>query len=267
MFNGTDDQEEEMTEVEEFQNNDEMDIDDSSELDDNEPMNADDCSDEEELLSDVIDDEIMDNWTEGVNESDINIVHDQEMVNYLLKKCRSLISMIKRSSIITLFFDKERKKLNIKRNLCYDVKSRWNSTFCMIDSLLALRELIEKLLNYKHHLNIKPKQITKLAGHELTSDDWTMLSQLHLVLKPFFHATKAMSGRQYPSIGLAFYLLMRLKSFLQHREKKESLMVKRLKQLLLGKFLHYFENDHEQMQLLKVSVYDVVFLVIFENAI
>ena len=64
-----------------------------------------------------------------------------------------------------------------------------------------------------------------------------------------------MSGRQYPSIGFAFYMLMRLKNFLQQHERKENAMMKRLKQLLLAKFIYYFENDNEQNQLLKVNEY------------
>jgi len=124
----------------------------------------------------------------------------------------------------------------------------------MIDSFLFLRDLIEKLFNYKHYLRIKPKQLEKLASFEFTSNDWMVLSQLHLVLQPFYHATRAMSGRRYPSMGIAFYLLARLKYFLQHHEKKENLVMKRFKQLLLAKFSYYFETDDEQMSLLKVSV-------------
>jgi hypothetical protein len=200
----------------------------------------------------------MDNWTEDVYElddGDDKIIHDQDMIICLVKKCRGLVLMIKRSTIITLFFDTERKKLNIKRNLCYDVKSRWNSTYSMIDSFLFLREIIEKLFNHKHNLHLKPKELKKLTAFELTVDDWIMLSTLQLVLKPFFHATKVMSGHHYPSIGLAFYLLVRLKTFLQQQQqdKKENIMIKLLKQLLLSQFIYYFESDNEQLELLKVE--------------
>ncbi|CAF3882952.1 unnamed protein product [Rotaria sp. Silwood1] len=249
------DQEEEMLIAEEVQNNNKMDITDGLELDNNEFIDIKHDDNDEELTSDAVDDEIMDNWTEGVNESDVNIVYDQEIIICLMQKCRDLISMIKRSTIITLFFDNERKKKNINRNLCYDVKSRWNSTYCMIDSFLYLREVIDKLFNCKHQLHLRPKQVAKLSGFEFTSNDWMILSQLHLVLRPFFHATKAMSGRRYPSMGIAFYLLTRLKYFLQHHDKKESLMVKHFKQLLLAKFLYYFETDDDQMSLLKVHAY------------
>jgi hypothetical protein len=68
-----------------------------------------------------------------------------------------------------------------------------------------------------------------------------------------------MSGRQYPSIGLAFYLLTRLKIFLQQHDKIENPIQKRLKQMLLAQFMHYFESDDEQIQLLKVSNYDLYY--------
>ncbi|CAF1658163.1 unnamed protein product, partial [Didymodactylos carnosus] len=60
-----------------------------------------------------------------------------------------------------------------------------------------------------------------------------------------------MSTRRYPSIGFTYYLLMRLKKFLDSQTRKKHSIVKRLKQLLLRKFLYYFETDHEQLNLLK----------------
>ena len=231
---------------------DEMEINVRLNLDEEEePMEV--SSDGEEDVVDINDDEITDDWAEGVNESGIDIVPDQEMINNLLKKCRRLISMIKRSTILTAYFDKERKRSNIKRNLCYDVKTRWNSTFHLIDSILALREVIERLFNSKHQLHIKQDKIEKISRLEFKSDDWGLLLNLHYVLRPFFHATKALSGRRYPSIGFAYYLYIRLKTFLQEHSKKESAVVKRLKNLLLKQLLYYFENDDDQLELLKVS--------------
>ena len=202
---------------------------------------------------DINDEDVFDNWMEDVNDSPIDALPDQEMVNELLKKCRGLISMIRRSTIITAFFDMLRAKLDIRRNLCPDVKTRWNSTFCLIDSFLVLREVIERLFDAKHDLYIKQSQLEKLSGFELNSDDWTTLLQLHYVLQPFFHATKAMSGRAYPSIGFTYYVIMRLKAFLQNSCKKDNLIVKRFKKLLLTQLILYFENDDEQLALLNVS--------------
>ena len=242
------DRDKEMTDVNQLQSDDEID-----ELDDGKSLQTDDWADEEELLDPSVDDEIIDNWTVDDIESDIKIVCDQEIIISLVQKCRRFVSMVKRSTIITLFFDAERKKAKKNRNLCYDVKFRWNSTYCMINSFVELREVIEKLFTCKHQLQINPKQSKKLSDLELTSDEWIILTTLHSILQPFFRATTAMSGSQYPSIGVAFYLLTRLKIFLQRHEKKDPLLKKQLKQLLLAQFVHYFESDDEQVQLLKVT--------------
>lgn len=229
-----------------------IDIQDDSESMENVSMEIDHLNQQEECLNDVIDEEVIDNWTEGIIVSDVGIVKDQEKIVLLIKKCRGLVYTIKRSTNFTLFFDNERKKQNIHRNLCYDIKSRWNSTYLMIDSFVALRSVVEALFYSKHLLAVTRKQIEKLIEFELTTDDWIMLSTLHSVLERFYKATTALSTRTYPSIGVALYLLTRLKNFLQYHDRTDTLLLKRLKQLILPYFIRYFENDDQQIQLLKV---------------
>ena len=62
-----------------------------------------------------------------------------------------------------------------------------------------------------------------------------------------------MSGRRYPTISFAYYLIVRLKMFSQNQSENNNPLSQRLKQLLLNKLLFYFENDEEQLNLLKVS--------------
>ncbi|CAM4856377.1 unnamed protein product [Rotaria socialis] len=150
-----------------------------------------DSLDEEQLLfdngdNDTDDDEFMDDWTTYVIQSDCEIVREQNMILVVLKKCRGLISMIKRSTILTLYFDAQRKRFKKALNLCYYVKSHWNSTYCMINSFIILREIIENLFT---------------------------------------------------------------------TQQKRNLLEKRLKQLLLKKFLNYFDDENEQMELLLLHAY------------
>ena len=100
-----------------------------------------------------MDEEITDNWID-VDESADGSFNDQETIVVFLKKCRRFISMVKYSTTLTLFFDDERKNLNVKRNLCHNVKCRWNSTFIMIHSLLSLHNIVEILYLYKNHLKL-----------------------------------------------------------------------------------------------------------------
>ena len=88
----------------------------------------------------------------------------------------------------------------------------------------------------------------------LKDDDWSLLSNLHQALRPFFHATKALSGSSYPSIGFSYYIYIRLKNFLEDHSKKDNQVLKLLKSLLLKQLVHYFEDDDEQLQLLKVCM-------------
>ena len=203
------------------QSNDHMGVLTESDVDETDLPTEDGLGDDDESV-DIDDDEVLDNWVEGIDEAPDDTASDKELVSTLLRKCRALISLIKCSTILTAYFDSERRNFSIKRNLSIDVRTRWNSTFYLIDSLIVLRDVVERLFKSKHRLQIKQDQLNKLSNLELTSDDWIKLSQLHGILQPFFHATRAMSGRGYPTIGFAYYLIIRLKLFLQSQSKNDN---------------------------------------------
>ena len=70
------------------------------------------------------DDDVLDNWIEGIVEAPDGTASDKELVNTLVKKCRSLISFIKRSTILTAYVNSERRNFSIKRNLFIDAQTR-----------------------------------------------------------------------------------------------------------------------------------------------
>ena len=125
--------------------------------------------------------------------------------------------------------------------------------FYLIDSFIVLCDVVERLFTSKYRLQIKQDHLDQWLNLDLTSDDSIMLLQLHGILQPFFHATRTMSGRRYPTISFVYYLIVRLKMFLQNQSKNNNRFSQRLRQLLLNKLLFYFENDEEQLNLLKVS--------------
>ncbi|CAF1203977.1 unnamed protein product, partial [Didymodactylos carnosus] len=63
-----------------------------------------------------------------------------------------------------------------------------------------------------------------------------------------------MSGRNYPTIGLAYFSLHHIKIFLESTDGYNE-TIKRLKQLLLSKMSLCFEDDVEQHNALKLHTY------------
>ena len=74
------------------------------------------------------DDGVLDNWIEGIVEASDGTASDKEFVDTLVRKCPSLILFIKRSTVLTAYFDSERRNFSIKRNLSIDARTRCNST-------------------------------------------------------------------------------------------------------------------------------------------
>ena len=186
------------------------------------------------------------------------MTEDQQLTLAVLSKCRKLINMIRKSSILTLYFNKQSETLKITRNLLRDICIRWNYSYMMIDSLIIVRPIIDKLYHDRHYLDINCNQIEKLNRLEITSGGRNHLKYLHHVLQVFYYATKLLSGSAYPSMGSAYFILAKLKNFLINNSNN-NMTVQNLKKLLLSKMIYYFEEDRIQLDLLKVSKKQVTF--------
>ena len=195
---------------------------------------------------------IDDGWADDIVTEDNYSSQDRSSVGALLHKCRALASMIKRSSILATFFEKECFKISSRRSLRVDVCTRWNSTLHMIESFLALKTAICALFAEKYSLDLTRAQSTKLHRLELTSSDWNLLKTLSQVLKPFDLATKLLSGQRYPTIGLCLFAIHHLKVFLDDTDADNALE-QRLKRCLLDKMTKYIDDEKEQMRILRVS--------------
>ena len=86
----------------------------------------------------------------------------------------------------------------------------------------------------------------------MTSTQWNLLKILSLLLKPFELATKLLSARRYPTIGLCLFVLHHIKLFLEAAQVDIE-VVKELKKLLLNSMVNYVDKEEEQMRILRVS--------------
>ena len=177
----------------------------------------------------------------------------QQKLGETIQKSRSLIKTIRRSQILTTFIDDEKKPFDIKKRLINDCISRWNSTYSSLKSLLEHKPVLLKLFENKRKLPISPKQKEKLFGLELSSDDWILLTYLIEIFDPFYHATVYLSGSQYPTIGLAFFVIRNLKEHFEKEEDNDTSVLIDLKKFILKSLNHYFDENDKQFQLLMVS--------------
>ncbi|CAF3993430.1 unnamed protein product [Rotaria sordida] len=121
LNNRLNDSEQKVTNIEQIDNNDDtvepsehdgiiMNIAGDESNDDDESSEIFDSNDEEQSLFGNSNEEFVDDWSTDVIQSDYDTVREHSMILFVLKKCRGLTSTIKRSTIITLCFDAERKK-------------------------------------------------------------------------------------------------------------------------------------------------------------
>ena len=114
----------------------------------------------------------------------------------LMKKCRDIVKLFTKSSQKQDLLLLQQKNMAIYRNktpvkCIQDVVTRWWSTYSMLDRLLYLKPAIEGLK--------ADNQIPdNLALEEI---EWTIISQITSVLKPFKMAQKHLEGEKYVTIS------------------------------------------------------------------
>ncbi|CAF4139247.1 unnamed protein product, partial [Adineta steineri] len=210
------------------------------------PDNANEPTDDEEQYVDIIDD----NWSLDIDTNAVAI-EVVEMTNKLLKKCRTIAKLTKKSYIVANFI----RTNHTSNMISIDCKSRWNSTHRLIETIIGAKSVLMKLFAEKKALKLRKEQFEKLKEVELKNEDWELLKCLQRVLKPFRIATQMMSGKYYPSIGLAYHAIERLKRYCEKNDDDHNEHVEVLKKLLLTKINQYFYSDVEQLQNLQYHAY------------
>jgi hypothetical protein len=201
--------------------------------------------------------DVSDNWSHDVlvDFDRSSCAPEQAAIGEMMKKCRSFVKLVNKSSILKSYVNSIRSEFNIRRTLQLDCKSRWNSSHRLLETMLTYRKLINKLHSEKHEIKLNHKQTKKLSSIELEKADWLLIESIERVLQPFVQATKLVSGRKYCTIGIGFFAISQLREFLEDEkssDSNDSRILSRLKQLLLFNMEQYFEKDKEQWHLIKV---------------
>ena len=179
---------------------------------------------------------------------------DLPLISRLTATCRKIVGHFKHSVVATSALREKQQSLNIPQHqLIQDVSTRWNSTYFMYERIAEQRWAIYAVIHDeqvtpsdKRHLDLKPEQ-------------WDLLSQLVVVLKPLQVATTVLSGDQNVSSSLVHPVVDGLVKNHLKTEGGDLAMVKRFKDVIAGELLRRFPFDPESVSVLS-SIHDITIL-------
>jgi hypothetical protein len=162
---------------------------------------------------------------------------EQEIINGILAKCRSIVTHFKHSSQSYAKLSNIQKLHNFKQHkLIQEVSTRWNSTYYMI----------ERLYEQKSALSLFCSENPDLGVAELTNQEWRVLDSLINILEPLEAATRILSGDLYCNISLIIPLITGLIVQLKCRKSTEAAVNKfrdRLVDSLKSRFAYAEQNS------------------------
>lgn len=112
-----------------------------------------------------------------------------------------------------------------------DVKTRWNSTYHMLQTILPFRFPITAWIIEN-----------RLLGLEIQNVDWEYADKLVQVLKPFYTATVKLSAQDKPTIHTAYFIVNVLKEHLARYLMDETPVIRTAAVNMMTKFNKYFET-------------------------
>ena len=131
-------------------------------------------------------------WDEISTEQVMSVVNNSETrskMHRLITICRAIHNSLKRSHAYNELFEKSQAKFGVSRRVSMDVKTRFDSTVLMFESILNNQHV----LNFMQGEGAKNDKTWPPCFH-LSPDDWVHLENIVSILKPVREATLLLSS-------------------------------------------------------------------------
>ncbi|KAK4345246.1 hypothetical protein RND71_035422 [Anisodus tanguticus] len=143
-------------------------------------------------------------------------------------------------------FEEACRLLNISKpkRVVLDVKTRWNSTYLMLNTALPFQDVFAKL----KRMNKKLKLVIP------SENDWMMAKLVCEKLEIFYKATRVFSGRNYPTSNLFFRKVCEIRLALRRWVESDVETIRLMAKNMIDKFDKYWHNINEMLAV--ASIFD-----------
>ncbi|KAK8600628.1 hypothetical protein V6N12_050481 [Hibiscus sabdariffa] len=144
------------------------------------------------------------------------IKHGLKQVKSIIKNVHDTVDYLNGSEQRLKKFAELAQKYNLKeRRLVLVCKTRWNSTYDMLDCTIKFKEVFSRLA-------LEDREYV----YCLTLEDWGKIEKLLEMLKVFYDTTNVILGSEYPTSNLFLSEIYRIKLLLDTSSKSSNDFVK-----------------------------------------
>lgn len=123
--------------------------------------------------------------------------------------------------------------LKVNRRVRQDVPTRWNSTYLMLESVLAYRMAF-------YHLQLVDNQYSQSKCFP-TQAEWSRIEKITLILKPFYDITVLFSGGSYPTANLYFSNVRKIQQLIEKNLTSDDVVIQNMATFMSEKFKKYWD--------------------------
>jgi hypothetical protein len=167
-----------------------------------------------------------------------------------IARIRACVLYIRSSSARMQLFREciKKEQLACNSSLCLDVKTRWNSTYLMLESALKLQKAIERFQEDDISFEKEMKDESPIV------DDWKIAKTLCEFLASFFESTKRLSGTSYITSNFYFHEVWKIEKVLHSYMASKNLDLRDMAIKMKEKFDKYWGSIDSMNVLLIVAV-------------
>lgn len=176
------------------------------------------------------------------------------IIHGVLAKMRSVVALFHRSTTAASLLKTKQGLLQLpEHKLIIDVKTRWNSSYLMVQRYIEQQVAI--LATFTD--DKLSKSIKALIGESITPGDFSNAETFIKLMEPMYRATLAISEDSKPTVGIILPLLGKLKAHYSPQES-DNACAKAIKKAVLTDLNKRYQ-DEKVVHFLEATAYDARF--------